>query len=127
MTAEALTADGLLVEAGRLLDHPQRGTVSLWSRAAAVLARQALEESLRRYWDRKAPGVARLNMRAQLNCLGAYLSPPSLSRDVAFTWHALSRATHHHPYELDPTREELATLLSATGRLVAAMEAATEG
>jgi hypothetical protein len=116
-----LTPDALLVEARRMLDVPHAGTVAVWPRATALLARQALEETLARYWVEHAPGVEHLNMRAQLNCLRAYLTPTALARDVAFTWHALSRATHHHPYELDPTREELASLVAATQRLVDAV------
>jgi hypothetical protein len=108
----------LLAEARRLLDDTSTGTVSVWSRAAAMLARQALEETLRRYWLRTAPGVERLSMRAQLSCLRAYLTAPALAADVAFAWHALSRATHHHPYELDPTRDELSSLIAATQRLL---------
>jgi hypothetical protein len=116
-----LTSEDMLEEARRLLDEPSRGTVSSWPRAAALLARQALEASLDRYWWSTAPGVERLNMRAQLNCLREYLDPPELAREVAFTWHALSRATHHHPYELDPTREELSSLIAAAQRLVDAV------
>lgn len=65
--------------------------------------------------------MQRLNMRAQLGCLDVYLEPTSPARDVAFTWHALSRATHHHPYDLDPTREELDSLIGAAERLVDAV------
>jgi hypothetical protein len=55
-------------------------------------------------------------MRAQLACLSAYAAP-DLARELAFTWHALSHATHRHAYELDPTREELASLIDAAERL----------
>ncbi len=114
-----LTPDDLLAEAQRMLDEAGTATVAVWPRAVALLARQALEEALRGYWAEHAPGVERLNMRAQLTCLRAYLSSPDLARDVSFAWHALSRATHHHAYELDPTREELASLVAAARRLVA--------
>jgi hypothetical protein len=117
-----LTPDDLLAEAQRMLDEANTATVAVWPRAVALLARQALEEALRSYWANHAPGVERLTMRAQLTCLRAYLSSPDLARDVAFTWHALSRATHHHAYELDPTREELSSLVTATRHLVAAVD-----
>ena len=116
-----LTADDMLAEALRLLDESSSGTASSWPRAAALLARQALEYALDRFWWNTAPSVERLNMRAQLNCLREYLDPPELAREVSFTWHALSRATHHHPYELDPTREELSSLVSSAQRLVDAV------
>ena len=115
----------LLAEARGLIDRSSRGTVSSWPRAAALLARQALEEALARLFAAKAPGVQHLPMRAQLACLPAYLPSPGLPRDVTYTWHALSRATHHHPYELDPTRDELSSLLAVTARLVAAVDTTT--
>ena len=111
----------LVAEARRLLDDGSTGTVSAWSRAAALLCRQALEETLRRIWDVKAPCMRRAQMRAQLACLPSYLDDDELAGEVAFTWYALSRATHHHPYDLDPTREELESLLAATTRLIVAI------
>ncbi|MGH2968257.1 MAG: hypothetical protein ACRDK0_04210 [Solirubrobacteraceae bacterium] len=117
-----LTPDDLLAEAQRMLDEASSATVAVWPRAVALLTRQALEEALRSYWAENAPGVERLNMRAQLTALRAYLSSADLARDVTFTWHALSRATHHHAYELDPTREELSSLVASARRLVAAVD-----
>lgn len=119
-----LSITQLLGEARRLMDDPSPGTASAWPRAAALLTRQALEHALDVLWRAKAPGVEHLTMRAQLSCLCVYLAPPELAREVAWTWHALSQATHHHPYELDPTRDELASLIASTERLVAAIGAA---
>lgn len=116
-----MTVADLLAEARLMLDDPRRSTVSAWPRAATLLARQAVETELAAYWAIRAPGVERLNMRAQLGCARAYLSP-YLSGELAYTWHGLSRATHHHPYELDPTRDELASLLRAAQRLVIELE-----
>jgi hypothetical protein len=118
-----LTPDDLLTEAQRMLDEATTATVAVWPRAVALLTRQALEDALRSYWAERAPGVERLTMRAQLTCLRAYMTSPELVRDVTFTWHALSRATHHHAYELDPTREELSSLVTTTRRLVASVGA----
>lgn len=116
-----MTPAQLLDEARRLLDGSPPGTISGWSRASAFLARQALEETLRHLWQAKAPGVEETSMRAQLACLPTYLAADGLASDVSFAWHALSRATHHHPYELDPTREELESLLAMTERLIDAV------
>ncbi len=104
-----------------MLDEAEPSTVSAWSRASALLARQALEGSLKEFWLRQAPGVERLNMRTQLNCLRSYLADAALADDINFTWHALSRATHHHPYELDPTADELRSLVSSATRIVASL------
>lgn len=115
-----LTPQQLLVEARRLIDEARPGTISVWSQAAALLTRQALEDMLERYWWDAAPGVERLNMRAQLNCLRAYATR-QLASDFSYTWHALSRVTHHRPYELDPTRDELSSLIATAGPLVEAL------
>ena len=114
--------DDLVVAARRLLDDSTRSTVSAWPRAAAVLARQALERGLEHYWEKRLPGAERLNMRAQLNCTHVYLGD-HLAGELTYTWYALSRATHHHPYELDPTQEELSSLIESAGRLINALAA----
>jgi hypothetical protein len=61
-------------------------------------------------------------MRAQLNCARVYVDHRRAG-ELSYLWHALSRATHHHPYELDPTRDELASLIGATERLVGDLDA----
>lgn len=111
----------LAAEARRLLEESSPGTVSAWSRAAALLGRQALEGALDELWATTAPCLRCVPMRAQLACLPSYLRDEALAGEVAFTWTALSRATHHHPYELDPTQQELEALLGATDRLIAAV------
>ena len=121
-----MTAEQLVAEARRLLDETPPGTVSAWPRAAALLCRQALEGTLAQLWRTKAPSLRFTPMRAQLACLPSYLPSAVLARDVTFTWHALSRATHHHPYELDPTREELDSLITTTRRLVASVAACAQ-
>lgn len=86
-----------------------RDTVSpgLWSRAAVLLVRQALEECLEGYWYMRGIAVDRCTTRAQLICLREYLHEGDLASRVAHAWSALSRACHHHPYELPPTAEEI--------------------
>jgi hypothetical protein len=115
----------LVDEARRLLDGAPAGTVSAWPRAAAVLARQQLEQALEDFWAARVPGMDYVNRRAQLSCLDGYLDNRQLAADLKYTWHALTRATHHHPYELDPTREELASLLTATQRVTAELAGLT--
>ena len=95
-----------------------------WSpRTAAFLIRAALELELQAFWDCTAPGTAEASMRAQLLVL-AMSSPPGAetARDVAATWHALSRACHHHPYELAPTAAELRTWHTAVTGLREALK-----
>ena len=107
----------LVAHARAMVERSTRETVSAWPRAAALLARQHLEGALAGYWTGREPELAGMNMRVQLACLRVYAREPSLSAGVAWTWHELSRATHHHPYELDPTREELSSLIDETERL----------
>ena len=72
-----------------------------------MLGRQAIEGALRDFWCWREPGLERCNSHAQLLCLVAYLSNRELARETAATWSALSRACHHHPYELSATADEL--------------------
>jgi len=104
---EATVARELLAAARMLSDRPTIDTRGLWPRAAVLLARQSLEVALKTYWSAKAPGVEESSMRAQLLCLGPWISDEPLGRRAHQVWSALSRASHHHPYELTPTRDEL--------------------
>jgi hypothetical protein len=54
----------------------------------------------------------------QLACLEHYLRDAELVRGVRTAWAALSRACHHHPYELAPTAPELAHWLDAVDGLI---------
>jgi hypothetical protein len=47
------------------------------------------------------------------------------ARDASYAWSALSRACHHHAYELPPTASELRALIDLTRRVAAAIESAT--
>jgi hypothetical protein len=96
----------LLTEARRLVARPAADMLGLWPRASALLARQSLEVALKTYWSYVAPGTEEASMRAQLLCLEGYL-PAAAARQAHLVWTALSRASHHHVYELQPTREEL--------------------
>ncbi len=114
---ESSVATGLLGAARQLLVRRTAGTSGLWPRATALLARQALEVSLKTYWSAVAPGVEEASMRAQLLCLGRYLSP-AVARDAHQVWTDLSRASHHHAYELSPTWDELARWCDTVDRVV---------
>ena len=113
----------LLSEARRLVERPGAGTLGLWPRASALLARQSLEVALKTYWSAVAPGTEEASMRAQLLCLEGYLSSAA-ARQAHLVWAALSRASHHHAYELQPTREELLAWFQAVGEVVSVTERA---
>lgn len=113
-----MTPSALLQAACDLLDRDSDATAGRWPRAAAILARQALEvavdELCRTVHDDL--GDCR-SSRAQLLCLERAVDP-DLARETAHTWQALSRACHVHAYELPPTAEELLGWIAGVDRLV---------
>jgi hypothetical protein len=116
-------ADGArqMLEAARgLLRRADPATAGLWPRASALLARQALEASVARLWERRGLELRGCPMRAQLICLRSYLGDGDLAARAAHAWSALSRACHHHPYELAPTAAELEAWFAVVGELAAA-------
>src|SRR3954469_3458216 len=122
--AEDTVAREILASARRLLDRSSADTRGLWSRAAVLLQRQALEVALKTYWSSKARGVEECSTRAQFLCLGTYLRDVAIARRAHLAWTALSRAAHFHPYELPPTREELVAGHETALQLVTATEEA---
>ncbi len=123
-----MRADGeprdLLAMADRLLGRADPATAGLWPRASALLGLQALETSLLRLWKSRALDLHGCTMRTQLICLRSYLEDSSLAARAGHAWSALSRACHHHPYELAPTSAELGSWLSVVGELVNTVDGA---
>lgn len=119
-----MTPEELLAEARRLVERPDAATAGVWPRAAALLARQALEQAMAGLWSGRpeADGLAQSSMRSQLLCLTAYLDPDVATR-AAYLSAALSRACHYHPYELAPTAPELTRWLTETAELLTSMRA----
>jgi hypothetical protein len=105
---EETIAREILASARQLLERASTGTRGLWPRAVVLLERQAIEVALKTYWSAKARGVEDCSARAQFLCLGPYLRDDAVARRAHLAWTALSRAAHFQPYDLPPTREELA-------------------
>ena len=106
-----------IIDAADALVEPRNSSrVQGWPRIAAVLCRHAIEEALRQYWSLREPGLDRCSGRAQLLCLTVYLRDRDLGRETLSAWSDLSRACHHHAYELAPTAEELRNLLDVARR-----------
>ena len=99
----------ILQLARELLTRSDPSTAGLWPRAAALLTRQALEEAVDDYWRSRQLPLDSLPTQAQLVCMRMMTADASLPARVHEAWGALSRACHHHPYELSPTAAELAT------------------
>ena len=100
----------LIAMARDLLERASPTTAGLWPRAAALLARNALEMGVDEYWTRKRIPLEPCPTFTQLLCLREYLDDADLAGRVHHAWNALSRACHHHPYELAPTAGELERL-----------------
>lgn len=113
-------ADVLVAGARRAL-QPSAGWGPTWPRAAAFLARQALEDAVGRIWHGAALGMRDCCMIAQLVSLPFYLDDQDLARRVRDCWCSLSNACHAHPYELAPTVAELEGWLEVVDQLVAAV------
>jgi hypothetical protein len=109
------TPTQLVSMARQLLDRASPDTAGLWPRAAALLARQALEQGLDDYWSSRQMALESCPTLPQLICLREYLGDDALAGEVHHAWNALSRACHQHPYELAPTVGEI-------GRWIATVE-----
>ena len=108
----------MLTVARDLVQRPDPRTAGIWPRASALLARQALELALDDLWRRRAPGLEHCSMKAQLLCLPAFLPDDvDLATRVAYAWTGLSRATHHHAYELPPAATEVTTWIDTVERV----------
>ena len=97
----------LLEHARDLLERGPGSTAGLWPRAAALLARQALETALDDFWRAKGIDLTKCSTRAQLICLRTYHADKNAARHAYQAWGSLSSACHHHSYELAPTAGEL--------------------
>lgn len=101
----------LLAQADELLQADAATAGSWWPRAVAFSLRAALEAELDLYWRRRGDGVQRASRKAQLIVLRAQdYAGPDVGRRVAAAWYELTRACHHHAYELAPTAAELRSL-----------------
>ena len=97
-----------------------------WARAVALLTRQALEGALDELWAARGVNLSPISAHAQLICLRAYLEDDALAAEVRYAWGALSRACHHHPYELAPTADELARWAVTVRALIQRIQASRD-
>jgi hypothetical protein len=110
-----------LVGLGRdVLARGDAGLGGARHRAAALLARQALEGAVAEALERRVPGASRTSARAQLLCLPTY-APTEPALAARYLWWTLTRACHHHPYELAPTAGEVEGWLDEADRVLAAL------
>ena len=108
--------DRLLTTCRTLLTRDDWAMSHWWARGAAHLARQAIESCLDDFWAAYAPPLAGASQRARFLGLHAYVDDWALVRSGHTTWSQLSRACHHHAYELAPTVDELHGWVDAAQR-----------
>jgi len=124
-TVASNTADAYLAAAERSLAEVSPGARGTWPRACAWLTRLALETALDDFWAVVSPPVAKCrSRRAQLLLLGEHVSP-DVARRANHAWNSLSRAGHHHSYELALTAQELHALGTEVTEVVARLRATT--
>lgn len=116
-----MTPRALLTEARRLVHDPDHASDATWPRAAAFLTRQALEHALREVLIHRYRLAGEPSFRAQLLAAQAFLPEP-LARRAAWSWTALSAATHHHGYSLAPTGVELDRWMGTVEEVLDAVE-----
>jgi hypothetical protein len=123
-----MTPRELLAAARGLMQRPDASTAGIWPRAAAFLARQALEAAMGEIWasKRQAAELSGSNLRSQVLCLTTYLDSGTAAR-AAYLIAALSRACHYHSYELAPTAAELTGWLDEAAQVMTQMQAASGG
>jgi hypothetical protein len=97
-------------------EHVLDGTVSLGARGprtAALLARRAFEDWLDEVsasWLTQVVSDRTPTTSSKLVALGA-LQGMELGERAKRLWHGLSRAVHHHAYELQPSVAEVRQLV----------------
>jgi hypothetical protein len=114
------------LEYAKMLLDGDLAAVPRGTRIAAFLIRQALEVEIEAYCEQLvAPMAFPVRMRSRLAVLHV-LDTTDFHRTAEYAWNALSRACHHHAYELAPTAFELEHLYSKVAGL-ATLRAAFNG
>jgi len=116
-----VSPEALLREARRLVHDGDRMKDGAWARAAAFLARQALEQAIRQRLIRSYKLSGYPSFKALLLASEVFLGR-DLARRAGWSWEALSRATHHHGYELAPTAGELQAWMGTVEEVVGRAE-----
>lgn len=117
-----------LVSAAEALLCPAAGTVGPLSpgvraRAAAMLLRLALDQSLDDFWHGVTPAMTR-NAKHRMLCLGEYTDRRT-ARRWRTTWSALSGVCHHRTHELPPGPTEIHARLLEVKALLDALDGAS--
>ncbi|PWU52341.1 hypothetical protein DLJ47_19080 [Micromonospora sp. S4605] len=104
--------------ADKLLTSVVRGTRGAWPRACAWLLRLALEAAMDDYWRRSRPEVASMRARSPQFLILDRDAGRQVAARAGYAWAALSRAGHHHCYELGLTAGELRRLRDTVATVI---------
>src|SRR4051794_8896978 len=118
-----MTPESLLADADRLLREVVPQSRGRWPRVCVWLIRLALERALDDFWAAREPQIAAAPQRAQLLLLDRYAGG-DVARAATEAWAGLSRAAHHHPYELAPTAGEIRGWQATVSRVCEELAAA---
>lgn len=109
----------LVAAARHLVGTTERTLGATVLTAAALLLRQAAEETLDGLWRDAAPGLETCSGRAQLIALPFYLDDRELARATVYAWNRLSELCHHDDGAVVPaTRGELLAFADTISALV---------
>ncbi|GAA2596255.1 hypothetical protein GCM10010435_89300 [Winogradskya consettensis] len=111
-----------LETADRLLTSVIRGARGAWPRACAWLLRYELEAAMDRYWQRVCPEIGQARAQRPKLLLLTHYASPEIGHRTGYLWWALSRAGHHHCYELGVTAAELTRLRAELTDVVALLD-----
>lgn len=116
-TADVAEASQVLAAARIVLENPKAGMDGTWPRAAALLARQALEGAVDARLVARIPDVAAESMRVRVACLAELVNEDE-AHEAAWLYARLSTACHHHPYEVAPACAELEEWIDRVGAFI---------
>jgi len=107
-----VTASGTLDQASAIVSGALPVRVHS-ARAAAWVARSALEEVLQALVLARGCDPGGASARTLLGCIEVLYQDvdPTVPGRAQYAWDALSRASHHHAYELAPTVGEVEGLI----------------
>ncbi len=120
------SVDEYLAAADRMVSSVVRGARGSWPRACAWLLRLALEAAMDDYWARTRPAVRTCGAQRTRLLLLAYHADADIAARASYAWWALSRAGHHHSYELGLTSAELRWLRNEVAAIADELDKAAE-
>jgi hypothetical protein len=118
-----MTTTAFLGTADQMLTTVIRGTRGAWPRACAWLLRHELEAAMDRFWQQVRPEIGQATAQRPKLLLLTHYASAELGNRASYLWWALSRAGHHHCYEVGITVGELTRLRTELLIVIALLDA----